>query len=76
MFDDGLQAFLDLRLDGERACDEVRSLAEAKMADVEEKIRVLEKMRQTLGELVFACKNNKKTEPCPILRAIEKEDRP
>lgn len=67
---------LDLRLDGERACDEVRSLAEAKMADVEEKIRVLEKMRQTLGELVFACKKNKKTEPCPILRAIEKEEEP
>ena len=54
----------------------MRSLAEAKMADVEEKIRVLEKMRQTLGELVFACKNNKKTEPCPILRAIEKEEEP
>lgn len=54
---------LDLRLDAGRACDEVRSMAEAKMADVEEKIRVLEKMRQTLSELVVACKNNKRTEP-------------
>ena len=34
-----------------------------------------QKLRQ-LGELVIACKSNKKTEPCPILRAIEKEDRP
>ncbi|MBE7487047.1 MerR family DNA-binding protein [bacterium] len=67
---------LDLRLDGEKVCNEVRSLAEAKMADVEEKIRALERMRQTLGELVVACKNNKKTEPCPILRAIEKEEEP
>ena len=67
---------LDLRLDGERACDEVRSLAEAKIADVEEKIRVLEKMRHTLGEVVVACKSNKKTEPCPMLRDIEKEEEP
>lgn len=65
---------LHLRLDGDRACDEVRSLAEAKMADVEGKIRVLEQMRQTLGELVVACKNNKRKELCPILRAIEKKE--
>lgn len=67
---------LDLRLDGERVCEDVRSLAEGKMAEVERKIRVLQKMRQTLGELVVACKNNKRTEPCPILRAIEREEEP
>jgi Hg(II)-responsive transcriptional regulator len=71
-----IRELLDLRLDGEQACDEVRSLAEAKIADIEEKIALLQRMRTTLGELVVACKSNKKTEPCPILRAIEKEDRP
>ena len=71
-----IRELLDLRLDGKQACDEVRSLAEAKIADIEEKIALLQRMRTTLGELVVACKSNKKTEPCPILRAIEKEDRP
>lgn len=53
----------------------MRSLAEAKIADIEEKIALLQRMRTTLGELVVACKSNKRTEPCPILRTIEKEDR-
>lgn len=69
-----IKELLDLRSDGKRACDEVRALAEAKIADIEEKIALLQRMRTTLGELVIACKSNKKTEPCPILRAIEKEN--
>lgn len=68
-----IKELLDLRSDGKHTCDEVRSLAEAKMADIEEKILLLQRMRTTLGQLVIACNNNKKTEPCPILRAIEKE---
>ncbi|MDT8377124.1 MAG: heavy metal-responsive transcriptional regulator [Mariprofundaceae bacterium] len=70
-----IREILNLRLDGEQACDEVRSLAEVKIANIEEKIDLLQRMRTTLGELVVACKSNKRTEPCPILRAIEKEDR-
>lgn len=68
-----IQELLDLRLDGERACDEVRSLAEAKFADIEGKIDMLENMGQTLGELILACKKNQRTEGCPILGAIEGE---
>lgn len=68
-----IRELLELRLDGEQTCDEVRSLAEAKIADIEEKIGLLQKMRTALGELVVACKSSKKTEACPILRAIEKE---
>lgn len=71
-----IKELLNLRSDGKRSCGEVRSLAEAKIADIEEKIALLQRMRTTLGELVVSCKSNKKTEPCPILRAIEKEDRP
>lgn len=71
-----IRDLMGLRLDGEQTCEEVRSLAETKIADIEEKIALLQKMRITLGELVVACKNNKQTESCPILKAIEKEVQP
>jgi len=71
-----IRDLMGLRLDGEQTCEEVRSLAEAKIADIEEKMALLQKMRTTLGELVVACKNNKQTESCPILKAIEKEVQP
>lgn len=71
-----IRELLNLRLDGKQACEEVRSLAEAKVAEIEKKIALLQRMETTLGELVVACNSNKKTESCPILRAIEKEDRP
>ncbi|MBI4558684.1 MAG: MerR family transcriptional regulator [Candidatus Hydrogenedentes bacterium] len=70
-----VQELLDLRLDGERACDEVRSLAEVKFADIEGKIDMLQNMRQTLGKLILACTKHKRTEGCPILGAIEGEKR-
>ncbi|WKZ78766.1 MAG: MerR family DNA-binding protein [Candidatus Kapaibacterium sp.] len=68
-----IRELLDLRLDGGQACNEVGSLAKAKIADIEEKIQTLLKMRKALSELAVACQNNTNTEPCPILRAIEKE---
>ncbi|HDP33966.1 MAG TPA: MerR family transcriptional regulator [Candidatus Hydrogenedentes bacterium] len=69
-----IRELLGLQSDGERACDEVRSLAEAKIANIEEKVAMLERIREVLGELVIACKSNKKTGLCPILRAIESEE--
>ena len=48
---------------------------EGLFADIEGKIDMLENMRQTLGELILACKKHKRTEGCPILGAIEGEKR-
>lgn len=69
-----IRELLDLRLDGEQACDEACSAAETKIAQIQEKIDLLQRMRGTLGELVDACKRKMQTETCPILRAIAKED--
>ena len=71
-----IRDLMEFSLDGKQTCEAVYSLAKTKIADIEEKIALLQKMRATLGDLVVACKNNKKTESCPILRAIKKEVQP
>jgi Hg(II)-responsive transcriptional regulator len=68
-----IRELMELQLDGYKACNKVRSLAETKIADIEKKLSMLERMRHTLRELIAACKNNKRTEISPILRAIEEE---
>lgn len=60
---------LELTPDADRA--EVRAVAEDKIEEVEEKIRDLQRIRDTLGELVEACEGHGSTDECPILHAIE-----
>lgn len=54
-----------------RTCARVRTAAETKLADVEEKIRDLEAIRATLRELSNACPCDGPAEACPILGALD-----
>ena len=67
-----IRELLNTNLDGEQVCNDVRSMAESKIADIDKKIAVLQRMRTTLSELVLACTHNRETEPCPILRTIKR----
>lgn len=61
-----------LRVDGRADCEKVRGRAEAKLRDVEGRIKSLKSVRGVLEELVVACKKRRPSEECPILRCIEK----
>lgn len=64
---------LDLRMEPEVSCDDVRARAEAKLAAIEDKLAALARMREILGDLVAACARQGRTGPCPILAAMERE---
>jgi len=49
----------------------VKAQAEVKLADIEAKIQMLQRMKQTLAGLVRACEQNQLTGECPILKALE-----
>jgi len=64
---------LALKVDPGTTCCEVREQAEAKIAAIEDKIRVLRRMVRSLETLVEACREERSTTECPILEALERE---
>lgn len=66
---------LELRVDPDKSCADVRNLAKTKIGAVNEKIADLERIKAALEKLARACRGKGPTSECPILEAIEKEDR-
>lgn len=62
---------LELRIETDTACDEVRSRAEQKVASIKEKIQTLERMKQVLEGLIVACHHRGVTGECPILTTLD-----
>lgn len=68
-----IKELLELRLDGDSSCEQVRRKAEWKLDEVQQKIKDLKNLKEVLGELIEACKADKTTEECVILNALEGE---
>lgn len=61
---------LDLRGRHGAEREDVRARAEAKIADIDEKVRDLQRMRASLVELTRACARRGPAGNCPILEAL------
>lgn len=71
-----IEELLRLRSDRESACAEVRAAAQAKIGDIEEKLRQLRAMRRALATLVASCAAEGAPRHCPLLEALDdKEER-
>ncbi len=70
-----ISELLDLRVDPSTTCADVKEQAQAKIADVQQKIRDLQKMRKALERLTAACSGRGPTSECPILDALETEEK-
>jgi len=65
-----------LALDEEADRESARAFANAKIADVELRIRQLEDVRNALQRLVHCCEHTEAPAPCPILNALTGENDP
>ena len=67
---------LSLRVDPETTSRDVKRRAEAKLADVKDKIRTLRRVERALAKLVASCSGKGPTSDCPILENLnqKKED--
>lgn len=65
-----IKELLSLRVDSKSTCDEVKGRAEAKIADIEQKIGHLQEMKRALVKLTMACQARRPTSECPILEAL------
>ena len=72
---DEIGELLSLRVDPNTTCKDVRVRAEAKIADIEEKITTLQNMRKALVELTAACDGRGPASECPVLQALDMEAR-
>ena len=62
---------LSIQVDPNKECAKVKRLAEAKLADIEEKIRTLKAMKHVLSELTKLCPGQGPSSECPILESID-----
>ena len=68
-----IRELLSLRIDPRRSCGDVRTRAEAKLADIEGKIRSLRAIKKTLARFIAACSGRGPVSGCPILEALDEE---
>lgn len=69
-----IKGLLDLRVDEEATCQDVKVQADEKIEEVEGKIRDLKRIRDALAQLATACEANQgPTSECPILDAMKNE---
>lgn len=66
-----VEDLLDLRVDPETSCAEIKGETEEKLKNVKEKIRDLERIRDSLSRLIDECQGTGPTSECPILDAMK-----
>ena len=65
---------LSLRMSRRTTSAGIRARAEAKISDIEAKIKSLDSMKKTLRKLTTACDGCAPLADCPILESLERED--
>lgn len=66
---------LSMRVDRYNTCNDVKRMAEIKIADIKERIRALLDMKNALIKLKAECNGRGPTGECPLLEALEIERR-
>ncbi len=69
-----IRELLTLRVDRQRDRAVVRALTGAKLAQIDEKIRMLEMMKRALQHLTDRCSGHGPASECPILEALDSDD--
>src|SRR5688572_28909845 len=66
-----VKELLALRTDGAGSCGRVREAANAKIADIQDRIRSLQRMSRALTWLAAECDKHRPSTTCPLLEHLE-----
>ncbi len=69
-----IKELLELRMDEGTTCSEIKAEAERKYSDVVDKLNDLQRIKETLVELIDSCDKSGPIGECPILEALEGEN--
>lgn len=70
-----IRELLALSADRQRGVKAVKQRAQQRLAEIEARIAELQRVRAGLAQLIEVCPGHGKPEQCPILRALDGEDR-
>jgi Hg(II)-responsive transcriptional regulator len=70
-----VKELLSLRATPGTRCGDIRQRAMAKLRDIDEKIGTLQAMHKALTKLIGECAGSRPITACPILEALDSEDR-
>ena len=70
-----ISELLSLETAAEATAADVRELAEAKLADIKERIRALQRMRRALQKATESCTGQGPMSGCSILRTLNREEK-
>ncbi len=62
-----IRELLELSFAAHAGCDHIRQRAEAKIADIETRIRSLQQMKRALGKIVERCRKKNAAQDCPLV---------
>ncbi len=68
-----IKELLELRMDEHTTCSEIKNEAQDKYQDVVKKIEDLQRIKETLVDLIDSCSGEGPKGECPILDALEGE---
>lgn len=71
-----VEDLLHLADGGPESCDQARELATAHVADLDQKIAELQRMRGALAKLTASCSRPRDDRECPLLEAIQSPANP
>lgn len=71
-----IEELLALRLDSENKCADVRLRAEAKVRDIEERIKHLHDIKKAINRLIDVCRNRGSANECPLVELLEAPEAP
>lgn len=66
-----ISELLSLRVAPDTSCADIKQRADKKIADIEEKIRSLRRMKHALVKVSASCRGRGPTSECPILEALD-----
>lgn len=66
---------LKLRTTSVASCKNVQGKAQMKLGQIKEKVRKLQALARTLQGLIQTCRAGQPTDPCPVLKSLEKAPR-
>lgn len=69
-----IRELLELRVDPASSCADVRERAREKIADIEERLENLQRMKMALERLARRCRGEGPTAECPILEELEQQE--